>query len=125
MSMLRRITNLFHRSKLDQEIEAELRSHIEMRTADNLAAGMSPQEARRDALLRFGNRAVLKERVTAADAQMFLNLGLAGLALRPWHAAQILRIRRRRRGLFPRWQWPRTIPFICSPCDGVCSEACL
>src|SRR5487761_1470449 len=72
MSILRRITNLFHRSKLDQEIEAELRSHIEMRTADNIAAGMSPQEARRDALLRFGNRAVLKERLTAADAQMFL-----------------------------------------------------
>jgi len=41
MSILRRITNLFHRSKLDQEIEAELRSHIEMRTADNMAAGMS------------------------------------------------------------------------------------
>jgi putative ABC transport system permease protein len=73
MSILRRITNLFHRSKLDQEIEAELRSHIEMRTADNIAAGMSPQEAGRDALLRFGNRAVLKERVTAADAQMFLD----------------------------------------------------
>ncbi|HKW57109.1 MAG TPA: ABC transporter permease [Candidatus Acidoferrum sp.] len=73
MSVLRRITNLFHRSKLDEEIEAELRSHIEMRTADNLAAGMPPQEARRDALLRFGNRGVMKERVTAADAHMFLD----------------------------------------------------
>ena len=73
MSILRRITNLFHRSKLDQEIEAELRSHIEMRRADNIAAGMSPGEARRDALLRFGNRAVLKELVTAADAHMFLD----------------------------------------------------
>src|SRR6516162_10457517 len=72
MSILRRITNLFHRSKLDQEIEAELRSHIEMRRADNIAAGMSTGEARRDALLRFGNRAVLKELVTAADAHMFL-----------------------------------------------------
>ncbi len=73
MSILRRITNLFQRSKLDQEIEAELRSHIEMRTADNIAAGVPPKEARRDALLRFGNRAVLKERVTAADAQLFLD----------------------------------------------------
>jgi putative ABC transport system permease protein len=36
-------------------------------------AGMSPREARRDALLRFGNRAAMKERVTAADAQMFLD----------------------------------------------------
>ena len=73
MSLLRRIANLFHRSKLDEEIEAELRSHIEMRTADNIAAGMSPQEARRDALLRFGSRAAMKERVIAADAHMFLD----------------------------------------------------
>jgi predicted permease len=73
MSTLRRITNLFHRSKLDQEIEAELHAHIEMRTADNIAAGMSPEDARRDALLRFGNRTVLKERVTAADAHMFFD----------------------------------------------------
>jgi predicted permease len=73
MSLLRRITNLFHRSKLDQEIEAELRSHIEMRTADNIGAGSSPEEARRDALLRFGNRVALKERVTAADAPVFLD----------------------------------------------------
>jgi predicted permease len=73
MSILRRITNLLHRSKLDQEIEAELRSHVDMRTADNIAAGMSPEEARRDALLRFGNRTGLKERVIAADAQVSLD----------------------------------------------------
>ncbi len=73
MSIFRRITNLFHRSKLDQEIEAELRSHIEMRTADNIAAGMPPKEARRDAVLRFGSRPAMKERVIAADAQLFLD----------------------------------------------------
>ncbi len=73
MSILRRIVNVFSRSKLDQDIDAELRSHIEMRTADNLAAGMSPDEARRDALLRFGNRSVLRERVAAADAHMAID----------------------------------------------------
>jgi putative ABC transport system permease protein len=73
MSILRRITNLFHRSKLDQEIEAELRSHIELRTTDNIAAGMSPEEARRQAVLRFGSRAAMKERVIAVDAPMFLD----------------------------------------------------
>jgi putative ABC transport system permease protein len=97
MSILRRIANLFHRSKLDQEIEAELRSHIEMRAADNIAAGMSPKEARRDALLRFGNRAVLKERVTEADAQMFLDsiwqdlcYGLRVLRKSPGFAAVVI-----------------------------------
>jgi predicted permease len=73
MSILRRIANLLQRSKLDQEIEAELRSHIEMRTADNMATGMSPEEARRQAVLRFGSRAAMKERVIAADAQMFVD----------------------------------------------------
>jgi predicted permease len=70
MSMGRRIRNLFSRSKLEQEIDTELRSHIEMRIADNVAAGMSPEEARRDALLRFGNPTLTKESVTAADAAL-------------------------------------------------------
>ncbi|HKV26692.1 MAG TPA: ABC transporter permease, partial [Candidatus Acidoferrales bacterium] len=73
MSILRRITNLFHRSKLDQDIDAELHSHIEMRTADNVAAGMPLEEARRQAALRFGSQAALRERVIAADAHMFLD----------------------------------------------------
>src|SRR5690348_13879690 len=73
MAIIRRITNLFHRAKLDEEIEAELRSHIEMRTADNIAAGMPPEEARRQAVLRFGSRAAMKERVIAAAAQMFVD----------------------------------------------------
>lgn len=73
MSILRRITNLFHRSKLDEEIEAELRSHIEMRAADNVAAGMSPEEARRQAALRFGSQAAMKERLIGADTQVFLD----------------------------------------------------
>ena len=73
MAILRRIANLFYRSKLDREIDAELGSHIEMRTADNIAAGMPPEQARRDALLRFGNRGKLRERVAAADAEMILD----------------------------------------------------
>jgi hypothetical protein len=73
---MRRILNLFSRAKLGEEIDAELRSHIEMRIEDNLAAGMSPGEARRDALRRFGNPTVIDERVTAVDA----NLGLESFA---------------------------------------------
>ena len=70
MSILRRIRNKFSRSKLEQEIDAEIKSHIEMRIADNVASGMSPEEARRDALIRFGNRTTMRERVTEEDAGM-------------------------------------------------------
>lgn len=72
MVIFRRIANLFFRSKVGGEIDAELKSHIEMRIEDNVASGMAAEEARRDALLRFGNRAVLKEQATAADAALLL-----------------------------------------------------
>jgi putative ABC transport system permease protein len=44
-----------------------------MRTGDNVAAGMSPEAARRNARLRFGNPTVMKERVTATDAALGLD----------------------------------------------------
>lgn len=76
MSVLRRFTNLFRRSAIDRDIADELQSHINLRIEANLAAGLSPEEARRDALLRFGNPTSTRERVAASDA----TLGLAGLS---------------------------------------------
>jgi hypothetical protein len=73
MAIFRRIANLFSRSKIDLEIEDELRSHIEMRVEDNIANGMSPEAARRDALLKFGNPIVMQEKVTHMDAALGLD----------------------------------------------------
>jgi predicted permease len=70
MSIFRRISNLFSRSGLDREIEAELKSHVDMRIEDNIALGMSHKDARRDALLKFGNPTAMKERVASADAAL-------------------------------------------------------
>jgi macrolide transport system ATP-binding/permease protein len=72
MSLLRRVGNLFVRSKVDREIEAELQSHIELRTETNIASGMEPGVARRDARLRFGNPVATRERVAGADAALKL-----------------------------------------------------
>lgn len=72
MSLANRIANLFHRSQVDREIEAELKSHIEMRTEDNVAAGMSSRQARRDALVRFGNPRMMRERTAESDAALNL-----------------------------------------------------
>jgi predicted permease len=72
MTLFRRISNLFRRSRVDCEIDAEIKSHLQMRTEDNIASGMPPDQARRDALLRFGNPTVTKERVTASDAALTL-----------------------------------------------------
>ncbi|MGB6194404.1 MAG: ABC transporter permease [Terracidiphilus sp.] len=70
MSLMHRIANLFRRSDLQNEIDDELQAHLAMRIDDNIAKGMSPEEARRDAALRFGNRTSTRERVTAADAAL-------------------------------------------------------
>jgi predicted permease len=72
MSIFSRVANTFSSSKLTQDVEAELKAHIEMRIADNLAAGMTPEEARRDARLRFGNPRVMGERTAAVDTSMLL-----------------------------------------------------
>ncbi len=46
---------LFQRPVIKREIDEELRFHIEQRTAENIAAGMPPGDAAREARKRFGN----------------------------------------------------------------------
>jgi putative ABC transport system permease protein len=46
---------------MKQEIDEELRCHIEQRTAENIAAGMSPKEAEQEAWRRFGNFQTFRE----------------------------------------------------------------
>jgi len=65
---------MLRRERLDRDLEEELRSHIEMRAADNLAAGMSPQAARYEAQKRFGNTALLKEDTRNADIVGWLDV---------------------------------------------------
>jgi putative ABC transport system permease protein len=53
---------------MEREIAAEMDAHLSLRVDDNIARGMTPEEARREALLRFGNPIVLRERVASEDA---------------------------------------------------------
>jgi hypothetical protein len=70
MGVFRRIWALGRRSKLDREIEDELREHMRMHVDADVAKGMSPDEAIRKARLRFGNPTAVKERVDAEDAAL-------------------------------------------------------
>ena len=49
-----RIRSLFHKDPLDQELNQEMASHLEMAVEENIRRGMSREEARRQALVRFG-----------------------------------------------------------------------
>jgi ABC-type lipoprotein release transport system permease subunit len=60
-SIVFRLGSLFRRRQLDRELDAELASHCDLHTADNLRAGMSPCEARRQALLKLGGMEQTKE----------------------------------------------------------------
>ena len=75
MGMVRRIRNLWRPERVGAEIEAELRSHIEMAVEDGIRAGMNEEEAGRAARLRFGNPVVVRERAMGSDAA----LGLDGI----------------------------------------------
>src|SRR5262245_11766995 len=57
----RRLLGLFLRRKLERELEEEIRSHLEMQIEDNLRQGMSLEDARRAARLKFGGVEQVKE----------------------------------------------------------------
>jgi predicted permease len=57
----RRLAALFRRKSLDVDLDAELRSHLEMAVDLNLRKGMSAHEARREAFRGFGGVERTKE----------------------------------------------------------------
>lgn len=57
---------------MEAEIEAELRSHLEMAAEDAVRSGMNEEEAQRAARLRFGNPQVMRERTAGADAALWM-----------------------------------------------------
>jgi predicted permease len=67
MSLLSRLAGLLRIHRLERDVEEELRTHIDMRTQDNRASGMSPEAARYDAQRRFGNSSLVKEDTRAMD----------------------------------------------------------
>ena len=58
---LNRLRSFFRKEPLDRELNAELASHLEFAIEDNLRKGMSADEARRQALIRFGGVAQARE----------------------------------------------------------------
>src|SRR4029453_3890330 len=59
--LFKRVTSWATSARDEDMLRAEIDEHIAMQTAENLRAGLSPIEARRQALLKFGNVEALKE----------------------------------------------------------------
>jgi predicted permease len=60
-TLLSRIATLFGRQRLNADLEEELRTHIDMATAENMTLGMSRRQARTKALREFGGLAQTRE----------------------------------------------------------------
>lgn len=56
-----RLRALFHRGAMEQELDQELRYHLEREAEKNRQAGLSPEEAMRQARADFGGVEVAKE----------------------------------------------------------------
>jgi putative ABC transport system permease protein len=88
-----RLRSLFHRRRLDRELDEELRYHLERKTEEHIAKGMAAEEARRAALLEIGGVEQTKEACRDARGLLFLDTLLQdlrfaarGLATRPGFA---------------------------------------
>ncbi|HKF46560.1 MAG TPA: ABC transporter permease [Terracidiphilus sp.] len=57
-----RVRSFFRRTPLDQDLNEEMASHLEMAVDENMRRGMSREEARRQALVQFGGLQQARER---------------------------------------------------------------
>ena len=70
--LLARVANYVTRRQGDQRLREEMEEHLALQTAENLRAGMSPSEARREAVLKFGAREAIRENYHAEQGLPFL-----------------------------------------------------
>ncbi len=71
--------SLFPKRVSDAQMNSELRFHINELTEENIAAGMSPEEARRRAVLEFGGHEQLKEELRDVYRIRLLDATIANL----------------------------------------------
>jgi putative ABC transport system permease protein len=77
--MFHRIRSFFRRAPLDRDLDVEISSHLQLAIDEKLQRGLSPAEARRQALLRFGGSQQAKEQHRDARSLPFLETLLQDL----------------------------------------------
>src|ERR1041385_8875025 len=56
-----RLGGLFNKQRKDQELDDEIESHLQLEIEENLRLGMTPEEARRRAMIKLGGVESTKE----------------------------------------------------------------
>jgi predicted permease len=62
-----------HRKRALESLDQDIRDHLERETQDNISRGMTPEEARRQARLKFGNAELVKEDTRAVWVRPWLD----------------------------------------------------
>ncbi len=78
-SALARLRAFTSKSALDADLEQELAAHLDLAIDDNVRRGLSPEEARRQALIRFGGVQQSREQQRAARGLPALDILLQDL----------------------------------------------
>jgi predicted permease len=63
---LNRLRSSFPDAQLDQDLDSEIAAHLDLAVEENLKRGLSPEQARREALVRFGGLEQAKQKQRAA-----------------------------------------------------------
>jgi predicted permease len=71
---LERVRSFFQQSQRDSDLDAEMAAHLELATEENLRQGMSADEARRQAMVRFGGVAQAREKHDEARGLPWLDV---------------------------------------------------
>jgi len=69
--LLARLLALFRRRQLDDELSDEISAHLELSTAEHVARGLSVEDARRAAALRFGGTLQTARRIAIDRVSRF------------------------------------------------------
>lgn len=73
----RRLWGALGAAPVDDELAAELESHLQMHTDDNLRSGMTPEQARRNAILKLGGLEQTKQAYRERNTIPFIEALLA------------------------------------------------
>ncbi len=84
---VQRLLNFTARRRGDERLREEIESHIAAQTEENIRAGMTPEEARRHARLKFGAVAAIREDYHAEEGLPFVE----NLLLDVRYALRVLR----------------------------------
>ena len=76
MSLIPRLTslwrNLFHKDRVDQEFTEEIQAYLDMLTEEKIRQGLTPREARRNALVEIGGVEQVQEKVREIRMGQFI-----------------------------------------------------